>query len=127
MRLLPVLALVAANLCAQPAAAADGASLYKDNCAACHRPTGQGIPGAFPALAGSKFVQGDPKEPIGRVLHGRGGMPSFQDELTDLQIATILNYVRVSWGNKAKPINPTQVTALRGGRRENPKATLQAH
>ncbi|WP_332770360.1 c-type cytochrome [Phenylobacterium sp.] len=128
MRVVPALALVAASLCAKPAAAADGASLYKDNCAACHRPTGQGIPGAFPALAGSKFVQGDAKEPIGRVLHGRGGMPSFQDELTDLQIATILSYVRVSWGNKGKPINPTQVTALRGGgKRENAKAVLQAH
>ncbi len=127
MRVVSVLALVAAGLCAWPAAAADGAGLYRDNCAACHRPTGLGIPGAFPALAGNKVVQGDPREPISRVLQGRGGMPSFQDELTDLQIATILNYVRVSWGNKARPINPTQVTTLRAGRRDKPKPALQAH
>ena len=127
MRFVLALALLGASLSVQPAAAADGAGLYKDNCAACHRPNGVGIPGAFPSLAASKLIQGDPSVPITRVLQGRGGMPSFQDELTDLQIATILNYVRVSWGNKGKPINPAMVTTLRAGRREKPKAALQAH
>ncbi len=40
---------------------ARGQQVYMANCAACHQPTGQGVPNAFPALAGSKVVQG-PKE-----------------------------------------------------------------
>ncbi|WP_309644969.1 cytochrome c [Phenylobacterium sp.] len=127
MRFVLAFALVGASLSVQPAAAADGRSLYMDNCAACHRPTGAGVPGAFPALVGSKLIQGDPKEPITRVLQGRGGMPSFHDELSDQQIAVILSYVRQSWGNKGKPVNPTQVSAQRGGKRQNTKAVLQAH
>jgi monoamine oxidase len=34
---------------------------FMDNCSACHQATGKGIKGAFPALAGSPFVQGDPR------------------------------------------------------------------
>jgi mono/diheme cytochrome c family protein len=98
-----------------------------DNCAACHQASGAGVAGAFPALKGSKVAQGDPKVPITRVLKGRGGMPAFQTELTDLEIATVLTYVRSAWGNKAPPIQPDQVAALHGGRRENNKASLLAH
>lgn len=110
------------------ALAAGGQSLFMDNCAACHQPSGVGVAGAFPALKGSKVAQGDPKEPISRVLRGRGGMPSFQAELTDMEIATILTYVRSSWGNKAPPVLPAQIAALRGGgKRDNAKASLLAH
>ncbi|OXE36325.1 MAG: cytochrome C [Phenylobacterium zucineum] len=109
------------------AVAADGQTLFLDNCAACHRPNGVGVPGAFPSLKGSKIAQGDPKEPISRVLKGRGGMPSFQTELTDQEIATILTYVRGAWGNKASPILPAQVAAQHGGHRDNAKASLLAH
>ena len=110
------------------ASAADGRALFMDNCSACHQPTGVGVPGAFPSLKGSKVAQGDPKEPIGRVLNGRGGMPAFQTELTDAEIATVLTYVRSAWGNKASAITPVQVTAQhRGGRRDNAKASLLAH
>ncbi|MFD3265195.1 c-type cytochrome [Phenylobacterium ferrooxidans] len=115
MRLTIPLLAAALGLCAAPAFAADGKQLYLDNCAACHQPTGKGIDGAFPALAASKVVQGDPKEPIIRVLKGRGGMPAFSTELTDLEIAKVLTYARVTWGNKGKPVQPTQVTALRVG------------
>ena len=107
--------------------AAGGQSLFMDNCAACHQANGLGVPGSFPSLKGSKVAQGDPKVPITRVLKGRGGMPSFQSELTDLEIATVLTYVRSAWGNKAPPVLPAQVTALHGGRRENAKASLLAH
>ena len=110
------------------AAAADGKRLFLENCAACHRPNGVGVVGAFPALANSKVVQGDAKVPITRVLNGRGGMPAFQGELNDAEIATVLTYVRSAWGNKAKPVISQQVAALRtGGKRENAKASLQAH
>lgn len=124
-----VCSLAAATLLiATPSLAADGQKLFLDNCAACHRPNGQGVPGAFPALAGDKFILGDPAPPIGRVLQGKGGMPSFQAELNDTDIAAVLTYVRASWGNKAKPVAAPQVAALRNGaKREDNKGRLQAH
>ena len=42
------------------AQAMDGKAVFAKNCAACHMATGTGIPGAFPALKGNKFVQGEP-------------------------------------------------------------------
>jgi cytochrome c6 len=123
-----LLAVAGAALVAGPSSAADGEHMFLQSCAACHKPTGLGVPGAFPALAGDKFVVGDPKAPIGRVLNGRGGMPSFANDLSDADVATILTYVRGAWGNKAKPVTAAMVTALRtGGNRENAKASLQAH
>jgi cytochrome c6 len=129
MRLFPAFVAGAAMaLGATAALAADGQRLFLDNCAACHRPNGMGVPGAFPALNGSKLALGDPKGPIGRVLVGKGGMPAFQSELSDADIATVLTYVRGSWANKAKPITAAQVAAQHsGGKSENLKGKLQAH
>jgi cytochrome c6 len=116
------------GLTATAALAADGQRLFLDNCAACHRPNGMGVPGAFPALNGSKIVLGDAKGPIGRVLQGKGGMPAFQQDLSDADIATVLTYVRGAWTNKAKPITAAQVAAQHGGAKsENLKGKLQAH
>ncbi len=92
----------------------DGATLFAQNCSACHQPMGQGVPGAFPALAGDKFVVGDPKGPAYVVTHGRGGMPNFSDDLDDTQVAAILSFVRSSWGNNAPPLDAAAVAAVRG-------------
>ena len=95
------------------AAPADGAAQFAQNCAACHQPQGQGIPGAFPALAGNKFVAGDPKGPAWVVTHGRGGMPNFAEDLTDDDVAGILTFVRANWGNKAPAIDAATVASVR--------------
>jgi mono/diheme cytochrome c family protein len=109
-------------------AADDGPKLFADNCSACHQPKGQGVSGAFPALAGNKFVQGDPKGPAYVVTHGRGGMPNFGDELDDKQIAAILTYVRSSWGNSASALDARAVAAERGAASPpNPEAGLPFH
>lgn len=100
---------------AAPALAADGNALYQQNCAACHQPNGKGIQGAFPALAGDKFVVGDPKAVAATVLNGRGAMPPWKDSLKDDQLAAILTFVRSSWGNKAAPIPAATFTAVRSG------------
>ena len=128
MRLILLMS-AAVALVAGPSLAADGEHMFLQSCAVCHKPTGVGVPGAFPALAGDKLVQGDPKDAINRVLNGRGGMPSFANDLSDADIATILTYVRGAWGNKAKvAVTAPMVTALRtGGNREDAKASLQAH
>jgi cytochrome c6 len=92
----------------------DGASLFAQNCSACHQAMGQGVPGAFPALAGNKFVQSDPKNPAYVVTHGRGGMPNFSEDLSDTEIAAILSFVRSSWGNTAGPLDAATVASVRG-------------
>jgi cytochrome c6 len=95
------------------ATAADGKAVYQKNCAACHQATGKGIPGAFPALAGSTFVQGPAKDPATVLLKGRGGMPDFSQSLNDGDIAAVLTYARSSWGNHAPELSEGDVTALR--------------
>jgi cytochrome c6 len=113
---------------AGPALAEDGATIFSQNCAACHQPQGQGVPGAFPKLAGDPFVQG-PAQPVAHtILNGRGGMPTFGPELTDEQIAAVASYIRSSWGNKADPITPAMVAAERAaGQVAPPSDGQQAH
>jgi mono/diheme cytochrome c family protein len=91
----------------------DGKSLFAKNCAACHQPTGKGIPGAFPALAGNAFVQGVPADVATVLLKGRGGMPDFSGSLDDGEIAQVLTYVRASWGNAAPPVTEQDVGGTR--------------
>lgn len=98
---------------AAPALAADGDTVFKQNCAACHQANGQGIPGAFPALAKDKFVVGAPQPLIATLLKGRKAMPSFKGTLKDDQIAAVLTYIRSSWGNTAPAIPPAAVAAAR--------------
>jgi cytochrome c6 len=101
---------------------------FTDNCSACHQPDGKGIPGAFPALAGDPFAVGPAEKPIGVVLNGRAGMPTFKDDLTDEQIAAALTYVRSSWGNNAAPVTAADVHKLRVGAEPVPdKAQQTAH
>jgi cytochrome c6 len=101
----------AGGVLAQPA---DGAMLFKQNCSACHQAQGQGVKGAFPALAGDPFVQGDPKAVAYVLLNGRGGMPNFREDLTNEQIAAVLSFVRSSWGNHAPPLTAETVASAQG-------------
>jgi mono/diheme cytochrome c family protein len=121
----------AAALVSLPAGAQDpppGEKLYADNCQACHQKEGAGIPGAFPTLAASPFVQGDPVLLTTTVLNGRGGMPAYKSDLTDQQLAEVLSYIRGVWGNKAEPITTEQVAATRAAAQAPPKPQdLLAH
>ncbi|MBO9707651.1 MAG: cytochrome c [Caulobacter sp.] len=122
-------ALVAALLSAPSAVfAGSPQSLFMDNCSACHQSTGKGVKGAFPALAGSPFVQGDATPVLATVLAGRAGMPAFKDDLNDADLSALLTYVRTSWGNKGKPISAADVAAARAKLKTGKKAaSLQAH
>lgn len=90
-----------------------GKILFLRNCSACHQADGQGIPGAFPALAGNLFVQGNAAEVASVLLTGRNGMPNFSKHLTDRDLATVVSYVRGAWGNQGAEITPERVAALR--------------
>ncbi|MEO7065827.1 MAG: cbb3-type cytochrome c oxidase subunit II [Rhodanobacter sp.] len=105
--------------------AATGQSSYVTSCSACHQANGQGVPGAFPDLAGNAVVaNADPAQHIDTVLHGAhgltiggvkypGAMPPFASQLSDTEIANIINHERTSWGNHAKQVLPADVAALR--------------
>lgn len=54
-------------------ASVDGEALFSAHCSSCHQATGQGIPGAFPPLAGSKWLQADPNIPVAIVHDGLEG------------------------------------------------------
>ncbi len=98
-------------------------------CFACHQPTGLGLPGMFPPLAGSDWVNAPKADRIIRnVLHGVMGplningkafstpapmMPPQGAALNDQQIADVLTYVRSSWGNTGGPVTPDQVKTVR--------------
>ena len=113
---------------AEAQAAPPPQSLFMDNCSACHQATGKGVKGAFPALAGNPFVQGAAGPVMTTVLAGRAGMPSFKDDINDADMASLLTYVRTSWGNKGKPVSASDVAAARAKLKAGKKpASLQAH
>jgi cytochrome c oxidase subunit 2 len=78
-----------------------GEQVYNANCAMCHQPNGQGLPGAFPALAGSKVATGPKAEHIHVVVHGRPGtaMQAFGTQLKPAEIAAVITFERNSFGN----------------------------
>jgi cytochrome c oxidase subunit 2 len=94
---------------------AAGKKVFTANCEVCHQANGMGIPGAFPALAGDKVVNGSKAGHISTVLHGRPGtaMPAFGPQLSDADIAAVLSYERTAWGNQAGIVQPAEVAALR--------------
>jgi len=104
---------------------AHGAQLYATYCAACHQPTGLGLPGAFPPLKDNPAVlNADATKQLDVILHGLHGeaidgvsypsaMPPFAAALNDADIADIANHERISWGNQARQVTAEQVKAVR--------------
>lgn len=131
--LLSVLAALSMIL-AHPAQAAKGGAELYSVCATCHQATGKGIPGAFPPLAGhaADLVKADRTYPVDVILYGLSGkidvdgktynnvMPEQGSQLSDDEIAAVLNHVLSSWGNeKALPkgfrkFSADEVKARRG-------------
>jgi cytochrome c oxidase subunit 2 len=95
---------------------ATGEKVYAANCVACHQATGKGMPPAFPALDGSKVATGAKAAQIALVLEGKQGtaMASFA-RLTDSELAAVITYTRMAWGNKAGEVQPSEVKAARKG------------
>lgn len=107
--------------------AKSGAEVYRMICQGCHMPDGKGAigAGAYPALAGDKALASAEFVAI-TVLAGRRNMPNFGGtfdfgagffvlpQLTDEQVAGVVNHVRTSFGNQFKgTISAAQVKALR--------------
>jgi len=115
---------------AKPVAAQDpamqaGSAIYLDQCAACHTMDGNGIARLLPTLKDSPFVQQTRTDSLLHVmLEGTRAvstqfaptapaMPAFGWKLSDDQIASVLTYVRNSWGNAAPPVSAADVKEAR--------------
>jgi cytochrome c oxidase subunit 2 len=95
--------------------AAHGEKVFAANCAACHQASGKGVPGAFPALDGSKIVTGPEAGQIALVLNGKQGtaMASFK-QLSNTDLASVITYTRNAWSNHTgQVIQPAQIAAAR--------------
>lgn len=91
-----------------------GESIFVANCSSCHQANGQGIPGAFPTLVGHApelaVAEGGHAYLENLLLYGlqgeinvageayNGVMPAW-DQLSDEDLANVLNYVVTAWGN----------------------------
>lgn len=78
-----------------------GEATYMAHCAACHQPSGLGLPPAFPALKGSAIAMGDVKEHISIVFNGKAGtgMQGYGKQLSLKELAGVVTYERNAWGN----------------------------
>jgi mono/diheme cytochrome c family protein len=103
-----------------------GARVYKDRCVQCHQDGGEGVPRIYPPLADNEaIVMRNPVNAIRMVLNGGFppstagnprpyGMPPFAQLLSDEDVASVVTYVRGSWGNAAAPVSSVEVSAARG-------------
>ena len=97
-------------------------------CVTCHQPDGQGLSASqFPPIAGQEWVTGSEERLIKLVLKGLMGplelegktypgqvpMTPFGGMLNDEEVASVLTFVRNTFGNKADPILPEKVKEVR--------------
>ena len=102
-----------------------GAFVYEEHCAQCHGARGQGITGAYPALAGNRAVTMPVTANLVQVVvHGAFppstagnprpfGMPPFALTLSDADVAAVLTHIRTSWGNRAGTVSELDVARQR--------------
>lgn len=101
-----------------------GKELYQKYCLTCHQGDGGGVPFTFPSLIKSNWVNGDKTRLIKILLNGLQGeivveedtfngiMPP-QNNLSDIQIATLLTYLRQNFENKSSAITSQEVKTFR--------------
>lgn len=101
-----------------------GEEIYSSYCLSCHMSEGEGIPSVYPPLAGSDYLMEDKKRAIRAVMNGLSGeievngqtynsqMPNMN--LSDEEVAHVLNYVRNSWGNEGEVVTFDEVKTIRG-------------
>jgi cytochrome c oxidase cbb3-type subunit 2 len=99
----------------------DGTALYTTNCQSCHQPNGEGLPGAFPPLKGSKVINGDNLELyVGIIMNGYdaradyGVMPPVgtNASLSAAEVTAIMNHERTTWGNKANKVTEEEIKKI---------------
>lgn len=92
-----------------------GQGVYNRMCAACHGNNGQGLPGAFPPVAGSPVVTGPVEGHLDIVINGVPGtaMQAFGLQLSPVDIAAVVTYQRNAFGNNmGDHVQPVDVLQL---------------
>jgi mono/diheme cytochrome c family protein len=102
-----------------------GTRLYERHCADCHGENGEGIPRAYPPLAGNRAVRMDNVANLVQIVLRGGfapatagnprpfGMPPFQMLLTDTEVAAVINHIRGAWGNRSGEVTELDVARQR--------------
>tara|TARA_R110002096_G_scaffold163992_2_gene331630 strand:+ start:760 stop:1464 length:705 start_codon:yes stop_codon:yes gene_type:complete len=112
------------------------------NCVACHGPEGKGPPMVMtppmaPVLAGSEFVNGPTERIAYLVLNGvvpdmtrhTGAMVGWGASMSDEQIAAVITYIRMNFGNSSGAVTPAQIAWAREkyqGQAMAPRAQIDA-
>lgn len=121
----PQTAAPAVSVPAIPADNAGGATLYERHCAQCHGERGEGVPGAYPPLAGNRAVVMTSAVNVVQTVLGGGfapatagnprpfGMPPFVLTLTDRETASVVSHIRSAWDNRASPVSEFDVQRVR--------------
>jgi len=86
-----------------------GQNIYGNECVTCHQEDGSGIMGAFPPLVDSDYFKEDISKAVNAILGGLSGelevngMTYYGEmepvNLTDQEVADVLNYVQNSLNN----------------------------
>jgi mono/diheme cytochrome c family protein len=109
-----------------------GQAIFRDQCSGCHSLDGRGVPQLFPSLADSSLVRSsDPATLIRVILRGSRsvataaeptapGMPSYEWQLNDAQVAAVASYIRNAWGSAAAPVSSQRVSEARSDLRGRP-------
>ncbi|UXX78345.1 cytochrome c [Reichenbachiella carrageenanivorans] len=102
---------------------ARGQEVYLNECVTCHMDNGEGISGAFPPLANSDYFKNDISKAVKVILNGLEGEVTVNGttyygvmdpvDLTDQEVADVLNYIQNNWGGKAKAISVKDVAQLK--------------
>jgi cytochrome c oxidase subunit 2 len=95
-----------------------GSEVFNRICAACHQPTGLGVPGVFPALKGSPIATGPLPAHLNIVLNGKPGtaMQAFGKQLSDVELAGVITYERNAFGNDTGDVvQPKTIIEARNG------------
>lgn len=108
--LLTLLLCLAAALACHRQPYPQGQALYQTHCASCHMDDGLGLRGVIPPLAGADYLARDPGAAACIIRHGLQGeivvnAKAYNQpmegipQLTEFQIANIINYINSAWGN----------------------------
>jgi cytochrome c oxidase subunit II len=94
-----------------------GQTVYNTYCMACHQQNGQGLPPAFPALAGSAIAKGPVAGHLNIVLNGKAGtaMAAFGTQLSAVDLASVITFERNAFGNNVGDmVQPVDVVQAQG-------------
>lgn len=87
-----------------------GQEVFRNICSECHGNEGGG--GLGPRLVGHD-VLADTSDVARQIIRGSGYMPAFGDRLSDVDITSVMTFVRNSWGNDYGSVTPEEVSEVR--------------